>query len=86
MTAIAPPPVGTEAEPSVQLDNAHALRALDALRGPDTPAPAARRLRAKLATIGAVLGVAVATLVAGAFAGWFAAKKQRRFAGWLARG
>lgn len=42
MSAIAPPAVGAEAEPTIAEDNAHALEALSARRGPSAHPPRAR--------------------------------------------
>lgn len=68
MTAIAPPPVGTEAEPSVQLDNA---RALKSLRASARDSGSSRR-----GSMAILLGIGAATLLAGALGG--AILSQRR--------
>jgi hypothetical protein len=82
MTAIAPPPVGTETEPSVQRDNARALEVLrrpsEALAPPRRAPPRARRLAV---LFGALLGLGAVSVLAL----WSTAARARFFFGFRRR-
>ena len=71
MTAIAPPPVGTEAEPSVQLDNARALSSLRGKARDSASIPGG--------SLAMVLGIGAATLLAGALGGALLSQRRRRY-------
>ncbi len=80
MTAIAPPPVGTETgsatEASVARDNAEALESLEALEGdwsaagdPDAGNSSTRHVRSRRASIAALVGFSAVSVLAGAVSG-----------------
>ena len=77
MTAISPPPVGTETgsatEASIARDNAQALESLEALDGrwgeAGEPASSSRPVRSRRASVCALVGFAAVSLMAGAVSG-----------------
>jgi hypothetical protein len=82
MTAIAPPPVGNETEPSVQRDNA---RALEVLRGPiaNEALASPRRAGGSRVLLGALLGLGLGAVTLLAL---FGANAFRAPFGFLGRG
>lgn len=75
MTAIAPPPVGTEAEPAVQLDNARALKSLRGSGQEMTEGTAASRRK----SMGLLIGIGAATLLAGVLGGAIFSQRRSRY-------